>query len=422
MHLGDSFRSSLQSISNHKMRSLLTLLGIVIGVLAVVTMFSSIYSLKDMIKKNMEGMGWNNSIIITPKFEQPSTTKQRGVTYRKTVKNIQALNYSDFEAIRNNIKFKDIYGMTEQQSVYRIKNKDIQVTLRGTNHAYFINKTYGLKSGRYFSRHDEENATPVIILGFYFAQEQFGNTNPLGRMINIGGHRYRIIGVLAEDSLNKKEGMNFNTWERKRDLKAVYIPLKYTSTYLTGGNAIGYIYVQAKDETSFAIMKNEVRQLLLARHSMYENFEFQDIGDMLMQINAEIDKNMGKWNVTLFVIASISLIVGGIGLFSTLLISIQEKMLEIGVRKSIGATETDIFFYFIFEAITLAIMGATIGIGLAGLALLGMQAALKIPMPMPIQGMAVGMFFSILIGFISGLYPALKASNIDPIKAIYYFD
>ena len=422
MHTGDAFRSALQSISNHKLRSLLTLLGIVIGVLAVVTMFSSVYSLKAMIKKNMEGMGWNNSIIITPSYEQPGTRPQRGVTYRKPVKNVRNLNYSDFEAIRQNIDYKEIYGMNNHQSVYRIRNKDVQVTLRGTNTSYFINKTYDLSSGRYFNRLDEENASPVVILGHYFAREQFGDTNPVGRMINLSNQRYRIIGVLADDELNKREGMNFNTWERRNDLKAVYVPLKFATTYLSSASSIGYIYVQAKDEASFATMKNEVRQLLLARHSMSENFAFQDIGDLLMQINKEIDENMGKWNVTLFIIASISLIVGGIGLFSTLLISIQEKMLEIGVRKSIGATETDIFFYFIFEAITLAILGALIGIGLASLALLGMQAAFKIPMPMPVQGMAVGMFFSILVGFISGLYPALKASNIDPIQAIYYFD
>jgi putative ABC transport system permease protein len=180
--------------------------------------------------------------------------------------------------------------------------------------------------------------------------------------------------------------------------------------------------VQAKDESSYAQLKAQLRQMLLARHSMYQNFAFQDIGDMLLQINKEIDDNMGKWNITLFAIASISLIVGGIGLFSTLLISIQEKMLEIGVRKSLGATEGDIFFYFIFEAITLAIIGALLGIALSGLTLMGMQAAFKFPMPLPIQGMTLGLLFSIFIGFVAGLYPALKASGLDPIKAIYYFD
>jgi putative ABC transport system permease protein len=422
MHLNDAFRSALQSISNHKLRSFLTLTGIVIGVLAVVTMFSSVYALKTLIKKNMEGMGWNNSIIITPKYEQKQSRLRRGVTFRKTIQDVQLLNYSDYEAIRKSVSYKFIYGMAGQQSVYRIRNKDIQVSLRGTNKSYFFNKTYKLKSGRYFNAVDEEKANPVIILGYYFAEEQFGSSNPVGKMINIGTQRYKVIGVLDKDKLNSGAGMNFNDYERRNDLKAVYVPLKYFSTYLTSRGAIDIIYVQSHDEASFPIMKTDVRQLLLSRHSMYENFSFQDIGDFLIKITEEIDKNMKKWNITLFVIASISLIVGGIGLFSTLLISIQEKMLEIGVRKSIGATESDIFFYFIFEAITLAVLGALIGIGLASLAMMGMQAIVKIPMPMPFQGMAVGMFFSVLVGFMSGLYPALKASGIDPIKAIYYFD
>jgi putative ABC transport system permease protein len=422
MHLNDAFRSALQSISNHKLRSFLTLTGIVIGVLAVVTMFSSVYALKTLIKTNMEGMGWNNSIIVMPKYEQQDTRSNRGVRYRKTPEDVPMLNYGDFEAIRGSVKYETIYGMVQTTTFYRVKTKDIEVSLRGTNQSYFVNKTYALKEGRYFNSIDEESANPVIILGYYFAEEQFGKSNPVGRMINLGTYRYRIIGVLAKDKLDMGKGMNFNTWERKNDLKAVYVPLKFASTYLVPKHAVHYIYAQSKDESSFSIMKKDVRQLLLSRHSMYENFAFQNIGEFLARITDEIDKSMKKWNITLFVIASISLIVGGIGLFSTLLISIQEKMLEIGVRKSIGATETDIFFYFIFEAITLAVLGALIGIALAFLALLGMQAALKIPMPLPFQGMALGMFFSIIIGFVSGLYPALKASNLDPIKAIYYFD
>jgi putative ABC transport system permease protein len=422
MHLNDAFRSALQSISNHKLRSFLTLTGIVIGVLAVVTMFSSVYALKALINKNMEGMGWNNSILVSPRYEQPSARKQRGVVYRNAPKDVPPLNYSDLDAIRQSIPHKTIYGMTQTSSYYRIGKKSIQISLRGTNQAFFVTKTYPLKSGRYFNSVDEASANPVAILGYFFAEEQFKGANPVGRMINIDGNRFRIIGVLDNDKLNAGSGMNFNNWERRNDLKAVYVPLKYATTYITPGHMLGYIYVQSQDDASFAGMKNSVRQLLLSRHSMYQNFEFQEIGQIMMQVSEEIDKSMKKWNVTLFVIASISLIVGGIGLFSTLLISIQEKMLEIGVRKSIGATESDIFFYFIFEAITLAILGALIGIALASLALMGMQAALKFPLPMPVQGMAVGMFFSILIGFLSGLYPALKASGLDPIKAIYYFD
>jgi putative ABC transport system permease protein len=422
MHLNDAFRSSLQSIINHKLRSFLTLTGIVIGVLAVVTMFSSVYALKTLVKSNMEGMGWNNSIIITPNFEQTNNRTRHRITFIRTAETVPALNYDDFLALRSSLPYKVMYGMIDSQSLYRIKNKDVQVTLRGTNHDFFETKTYHLKSGRYFNRFEEENANPVTVLGYYFAREQFGASNPVGRMVTLSGHRYLVIGVLDKDKLNQKNGMDFGNFERKSDLKAVYIPLKYASIYLTSNRMIHYIYMQAKDEFSFIPLKTQVRQMLLARHSMYQNFSFQDVGSILLNITNEIEKNMKKWNITLFAIASISLIVGGIGLFSTLLISIQEKMLEIGVRKSIGATESDIFFYFIFEAIVLAVLGALLGIMLASLALMGMQAAFKIPMPMPYQGMALGLTFSVFIGFLSGLYPALKASNIDPIKAIYYFD
>ena len=422
MHLNDAFRSSLQSIYNHKMRSFLTLTGIVIGVLAVVTMFSSVYALKTIVSSNMEGMGWNNSIIVTNSQPESDSRTVNRITFTRTPENVPSLNYYDFIALRGSLTYKTIYGMVEYQYLFKMKNKETQVSLRGTNHDYFINKTYNLKAGRYFNRYEEEHASPVAVLGYYFAEEQFGTANPIGKMITMGGNRFLVIGILDKDKLNQNNGMNFGSWERKADLKAVYIPLRYASTYITPNRTVHYIYIQSKDETSFTPLKNQVRQMLLSRHSMYPNFAFQDVGSMLLQITNEIETNMKKWNITLFAIASISLIVGGIGLFSTLLISIQEKMLEIGVRKSIGATESDIFFYFIFEAIVLAILGALIGIMLASLALMGMQAAIKIPMPMPYQGMALGMVFSIIIGFVSGLYPAIKASGIDPIKAIYYFD
>jgi len=131
---------------------------------------------------------------------------------------------------------------------------------------------------------------------------------------------------------------------------------------------------------------------------------------------------MKKWNITLSAIASISLIVGGIGLFSTLLISINERMKEIGIRKSIGATNLDIFLLFILEAIILALIGALIGIIFSSLLIVGISAALKFTFPIPVEGILLGLTFSVVIGIFSGLFPAIKASKIDPIEAIYYFE
>jgi putative ABC transport system permease protein len=131
---------------------------------------------------------------------------------------------------------------------------------------------------------------------------------------------------------------------------------------------------------------------------------------------------LAKWNTILMAIASVSLFVGGIGLFSTLLISISERMNEIGIRKSIGASDFDIFTLLLSEAIILTLIGATIGISLAKLIVVLISKAMHVPLVLPFQGVLVGLGFALLIGVLSGIYPAYKASKVNPIEAVYYFD
>jgi len=419
MHYGDALGSSIQSILKHKLRSFLTLLGIIIGVMAVVTMFSSVYAIQALIQRNMEGLGWNYSLIITPAIGQQEQDR-RFLRFRRTPQNVANLSYEDFIAIRDNIDYRSIYGMLEIPSMEKLNGKEIQVRIRATNQQFFHTKSYPIGRGRYFNAFEEQNSIPVAVLGYHFAQEHFADTDPLDKTVTFAGHRFRIIGILAKDALNGSGGLQFNTGERDEDLKAVYIPLRYGIQYLSPLKMVNYIYVQAHSEEDYGILKTEVRQLMLARHNMYPNFSFQEIGAFLLRINEEIDNYMRKWNITLSAIASISLIVGGIGLFSTLLISIQERMLEIGVRKSVGATEKDIFFYFILEALTLALLGSFLGIAFTWLALSAMSRAIDVPLYLPYEGVSLGILFSLAVGFVSGLYPALKASRIDPIQAIYY--
>jgi len=421
MNIKDGINSAFQSIFSHKLRSLLTLTGIVIGVLAVVTMFSSVYAIKALIKKNMEGMGWDNSIIIFPGSENIDleTGKTRS-KIRRAKQNVPPLNYDDYLALKENLNYKCIYGTISQHSLYRVGNKINNIILRATEVEFFQNKSYPISKGRYFNTYEAENNIPVAVLGYHFAEEYFKDKDPIGQVLVLGSQRFTIVGVLASDVLNTGNGMNFDPWQREWDLKAVYVPLKYGATYLSPARMIHQIYIQSNSSEDYAKVKNEARQILLARHNMYPNFQFMDIGDMILNITQEINKFMDKWNVTLIAIASISLIVGGIGLFSTLLISIQERMTEIGIRKSIGATEQDIFFYFIFEALALAFIGAILGVVLAWILIVLIAKGINFPLYLPIQGVAVGILFSLLIGFLSGIYPAWKATGIDPIQAIYY--
>ncbi len=423
MNIKDGINSAFQSIFSHKLRSLLTLTGIVIGVLAVVTMFSSVYAIKALIKKNMEGMGWDNSIIIFPGSGNIDleTGKTRS-KIRRAKQNVPPLNYDDYLALKENLNYKCIYGTISQHSLYRVGNKINNIILRATEVEFFQNKSYPISKGRYFNAYEAENNIPVAVLGYHFAQEYFKDKDPIGQVLVLGSQRFTIVGVLASDVLNTGNGMNFDPWQREWDLKAVYIPLKYGATYLSPARMIHQIYIQSNSSEDYAKLKNEARQILLARHNMYPNFQFMDIGDMILNITQEINKFMDKWNVTLIAIASISLIVGGIGLFSTLLISIQERMTEIGIRKSIGATEQDIFFYFIFEALALAFIGAILGVVLAWILIVLIAKGINFPLYLPVQGVAVGIGFSLLVGFLSGIYPAWKATGIDPIQAIYYHE
>lgn len=424
MHLSDGIRSAFGSILSHKLRSALTITGIVIGVLAVVTMFSSVYALKKLITVSMADMGWNYSIDIYPgSARQYGRSDASANTHRRTAQNIQPLNLDDYFALKERLSYKSIHASVESGKILRIGNEDNMVSIKATENSFFEAKKYQISSGSYFNKLQEDEAHPVAILGYKFADEYYPQQNPIGQTLILGQHRFRIIGILERENKKKSGAMvNFNSWQRENDLKAVYVPLKYGAYYLSPQKAIHHIYLQAHSKAEFASMKAEARQLLLSRHNMYPNFNFMDVGDFFLQINKEIEAQMKKWNITLSAIASISLLVGGVGLFSTLLISIQERMTEIGVRKSIGATEQDIFFYFILESLCLALLAALLGLGIAWLLIIAVSQALDFSMVLPWQGAAIGLGFSLFIGFVSGLYPALKASNTDPIQAIFYHD
>ena len=421
MYFSESLGSSIQNIFTHKLRSFLTLLGIIIGVFAVVTMFSTIYGMKTLINEQMKEMGWNNSLIIYPSAGEENVSSHRRHRFRRIPREVKPLTFEDYMHIKKNVKSKYVYGQIDTWQKYLFKDKEENLSLRATNNAFFQSKTYNIKSGRLFNSFENLNSLKVCIIGYNFADKYFEGKNPLGEKISVGNLRYKVIGILDNDKLNSN-GMNFNSWQRQRDLEAVYIPLSTGAKYLRSNNAIDYLYLQAENENEFSSMKNSTRQNLLVSHNMGHDFSFNNIGALMMNITKEINEKMNQFNITLSAITSISLIVGGIGLFSTLLISINERMKEIGIRKSIGATDYDIFLLFILEALTLSIMGAFGGIFFSTLLIKIVSSLIKFSFPVPIEGILLGLAFSLFIGLASGFYPAYKASKIDPIKAIYYFE
>jgi len=263
MHLGDGIKSAFSSIASHKMRSALTTTGIVIGVMAVVTMFSSVYALKSLIQQNMEGMGWNQSVIIIPGDggTQQSNRRSAVKTKRRALQYVQPLDFNDYIAIKENLQYKSIYSMIETNSLIRVRNEDKYISVRATENGFFKNKNYHLSQGRYFSSLEIDEGLPVAVVGHKFVQNYLDSKSALDEIIIIGDHRYRVVGVLGPDILNKENGMHFNPWERDRDLQSVYVPLKYGAYRFGTNKAVNLIYLQAENEQSYSSLRSQARQL-----------------------------------------------------------------------------------------------------------------------------------------------------------------
>jgi len=422
MFIADSISSSLTTIFNHKFRSFLTLLGIVIGVTSVVTMYSSVTAIKEMIHREMSGMGYDNTLIIQQRDPNASSMSSgfgfMMITRRRSSSRLKPITYGDYEAIRQSVPAKHIYGYL---SGWGQTPKKKWVDVRGVTLDYFHQKNYVIQQGQFFSAYDMKNAQKVCVVGDRFAENHLDGEPPVGKVISVGRNRYKILGVITK--ANKTEGSVINmNWESYWDMQQIFIPLKTGAVYLRRNMALDYISMQAENLEGVALMRSTANQVMLAQHNMAHDFSFQDINSSMLEVTQKIDEFMKIWNTALLAIASISLAVGGIGLFSTLLISINERMMEIGVRKSIGARDVDIFVYFLIEALTLSLIAGILGTVLGILFTQALGMLIHTPVPIGIVSINIGNMFAIVVGLLSGLYPAIKASKINPIQAIYYFE
>jgi putative ABC transport system permease protein len=423
MFITDNVKSSLAIIMSHKIRTLLTLIGIIIGVLAVVAMFAAVDGVKKTMQDSVGKMGWNNSFEVVPKTNDDNGSGRWRRRRRRNNRESKPLTLADFRAIRKEIDCKYIYGWLETTSFDRKSKLARWIYIKATTNDYFQLKEYNIFDGRNFNPLEHKKATNVCLIGYYFWKETMGaKKDVIGQKLTLGDYRYTIIGIIGEDIDTSKNSFDWSSWQRRWDLKSVFIPLSTGAKNYSEKNSISNIYVQSEDDNQYQFNKNKTRQILLSRHSMVESFEFNNISKDVLEFTQRFEEMVKKWNTILLAIASVSLFVGGIGLFSTLLISISERMNEIGIRKSIGATNSDIFMLLLSEAIILTLIGAGIGVVLARIIIIFIGKGLQLDLGLPFQGVLTGLAFALVIGILSGIYPAYKASKVSPIEAVYYQD
>jgi ABC-type antimicrobial peptide transport system permease subunit len=294
----------------------------------------------------------------------------------------------------------------------RLNGRTLKVAVEGVTPAWGRIRNRVPAEGRYLAERDIETRATVALIGHKLKQDVFGNEEALGREIIIRGVRFRVVGVLKHLGTDQ-----VNDDEMERDNAKVYVPLTTAQQYFAGTDAVHAWAFQA-DPDDLENAQKEAEALMRRSHRGITDFKVQNIGEEILRVRKEVDVLIANWRVVLASIAGISLLVGGIGIFSVMQISIGERTYEIGLRKAMGATDPEIFGQFLIESVSLSLVGGGLGAVLGwGITLLAGQA-FESGLPVSPLGLGLAAGFAIAIGLGAGVYPALRASRLHPVDAI----
>jgi putative ABC transport system permease protein len=402
---------ALREIRAHKLRSLLTLSGIVFGAASVVSMTSLASAMKSLVYDDLMAMGFPRSFTA---FDRgPRSDARTAGALRHT-----GLRLGDLAALRALPGVASVHGRNAgQEYVVNAPADRRRVRIDGVDAGYLEMRNYRMTAGRSLRPIDVANYARVAVAGSELVRDLFGSADPVGQTITIDGVRFLVVGVVAPIEFDIVPA-DFSFVARR-----IYVPYTYLTRYYQGEGRVGQALVTAAASADFGNVLRRGVTLLRQRHGGAEDFEIDNEAADVLSDLAMADNILGGWNAVMFTIAGVTLIVGGIGLFSVLLISVRERVREIGIRKALGADDGAIVRLFLAESLTLAFLGAVAGIGGgAGLTviteIIGRQFGKPFAIPVNPPGVALAVIFALLVGVLFGWYPARRAAKLDPIEAI----
>lgn len=404
MRFLEALRFSLYTLKTAKLRSFLTILGIIIGVFTVILLISIGQGAKNSVTQVMEELGANTLLIFPSSVETQGDFESLRNSQRRSRGVPQLFNYNDILYLKNIFKDEVLVSTTVSlPSEVKYRFVDIYAQVSGTDNEGFIIGKEGLLSGRFFTESEIENRAKVCIIGPKIAKEIAENyEEAVGKYLTIGGQNYRIVGVLREKGISS----SFGDQDRR-----IIIPIT-TLFSLKGDQNLNLIAVEVKNSEELDVYRQRIIFALKQKRGR-TNFVVARQEDLL----SAMDEILNILTLTLAGIAGVSLIVGGIGIMNIMLVSVMERIKEIGIRKAIGAKKRDILIQFLIESSIFGILGGTIGIILA----LFTGEILKnfdIPFSLNYRVLGLGFSFSLAVGLIFGVWPALRAANLDPIQAL----
>ena len=407
MTTGDAVMSALDALRLHKLRSALTMLGIIIGVAAVIAMVAVGGGAREQVIAQIRSLG-SNLLVVTP-----GNVTAGGVRMGSGA--ASTLTDDDSVAIMNEVGGVQVTAPNMRGSAQLVAGgMNWATSVFGIDNGWFEARDWDVEHGRMFEPEEITRGAQVILIGQTVARNLYGGIDPVGQEIRVRNVPFRIIGIMS------RKGQT--TWGQDQD-DVVFVPLNAGRQRVLGRNqanarAVGSIYVKVRDGEDMSIVESDVKSLLRQRHRLQpgqdDDFSIRNLAD----IAATREASARTLAVLLAAVAGVSLAVGGIGIMNIMLVSVTERTREIGLRLAVGARQWDILRQFLFEATGLAAIGGFIGV------LIGVGAAYIISnaagWPLLIEPMSIvlAVLFSGLVGVFFGWYPALRASRLDPIDAL----
>jgi len=408
------FSSGYKGLLSNKTRSFLTMLGIVIGVAAVIGMLGVGEGAKSQITSQIEKLG-SNVLMVSPSRAE---SKEQALEWRGRSR---GLTVSDAAAIKEKISaVNEVAPQVRSQERVRYLDEYWDTQIVGTTPSYQAIRNLEVDQGRFLGPADLDSWAKVCVVGKTVREELFGDASPIGRDVKVGPERFTVIGVLKEKG---RVG-----WEDFDD--QIFIPLTTAEKRFTGDDQVQTIFVQAKSSELAAVAAEEVEALLTERHNRVVDFRVRS----QEEFRQTIEETASTFKLMLAGIAAISLIVGGIGIMNIMLVSVTERTREIGIRKAVGAKRTDVLVQFLIESAVLAFAGGVIGIVL-GVTFANTLGNLMVgagafgsrrffggegSSVVTLSSVLLAFSFAVSVGVFFGMYPANKASRLDPVEALRY--
>ena len=412
----ENIRLALQGVWSHKLRSLLTMLGIIIGIAAIITIVSTIQGTNEQIKENLIGAGNN---VVTVQLNQDGNPYDLSWNPIPTgVRTITEATRRELETIRG-VEQVSLYCERSYSDGNYYLNTNFNGNLRGIDENYLSVYGYRVKSGRGFTQKDFAEYRKVALVDAKAVSTLFGGEDPVNKNLELQGEVFTVVGVvtLSEDFTPTINSMNDYWMYADTSSGTIYVPLAvWPSIYQFDEPQSVAIKVDSTDSMTSA--GKSAADLLTDKQIMGTNSKFDYRSQDMLEQAQQLQQMSQSTNTQLIWIASISLLVGGIGVMNIMLVSVTERTSEIGLKKAIGAKKRRILMQFLTEAAVLTSIGGLVGV-VSGIAMAELiSRMMQIPVSISVPAIAIAVVFSTLIGVVFGLLPATQAANLNPIEAL----